>query len=97
MSQAVRRDIIPLCLTAFMLIAEIPAVLEIGKPYNTETPSFALATLLLISASALWFWAEFITMLTNRKRRAVHDFIAGSVVVRLPQIETYVEPARCLS
>ena len=29
-----------------------------------------------------WFAAELITMLTNAKRRAVHDFIARSVVVR---------------
>jgi uncharacterized RDD family membrane protein YckC len=30
----------------------------------------------------LWFLAEVLTMFTNRKRRALHDFIAGTVVVR---------------
>jgi len=30
----------------------------------------------------IWIWSEFIVMLTNRKRRALHDFIAGTVVVR---------------
>ncbi len=29
-----------------------------------------------------WFGAEVVTMLWNNKRRAIHDFIAGSVVVR---------------
>ena len=29
-----------------------------------------------------WYLAEIITMLTNNKRRALHDFIAGTVVVR---------------
>jgi uncharacterized RDD family membrane protein YckC len=29
----------------------------------------------------VWIWSEFIVMLTNRKRRALHDFIAGTVVV----------------
>ena len=29
-----------------------------------------------------WYLAEIITMLTNDKRRALHDFIAGTVVVR---------------
>ena len=29
-----------------------------------------------------WFLAEIITMLTNKRRRALHDFIAGTVVVR---------------
>lgn len=30
----------------------------------------------------VWIWGEFISMLSNRKRRAVHDFIAGTVVVK---------------
>lgn len=30
-----------------------------------------------------WFVVELVTMLTNNKRRAVHDFIAGSVVINL--------------
>lgn len=34
--------------------------------------------------SQVWIWSEFIVMLTNRKRRALHDFIAGTVVVREP-------------
>ena len=30
----------------------------------------------------IWIWSEFIVLLTNRKRRALHDFVAGTVVVR---------------
>jgi uncharacterized RDD family membrane protein YckC len=30
-----------------------------------------------------WFVLELVTMLTNKKRRALHDLIAGTVVVRL--------------
>ena len=30
----------------------------------------------------VWIWGEFIVLLTNRKRRALHDFIAGTVVIR---------------
>jgi uncharacterized RDD family membrane protein YckC len=30
----------------------------------------------------VWIWGEFIVLMTNRKRRALHDFIAGTVVVR---------------
>lgn len=29
-----------------------------------------------------WYLAEIITMLTNSKRRALHDFLAGTVVIR---------------
>jgi uncharacterized RDD family membrane protein YckC len=30
----------------------------------------------------IWVYAEFIVLLTNKKRRALHDFLAGTVVVR---------------
>jgi uncharacterized RDD family membrane protein YckC len=29
----------------------------------------------------IWIWSEFIVLLTNKRRRALHDFIAGTVVV----------------
>lgn len=29
----------------------------------------------------LWIWGELVVLLTNRKRRALHDFLAGTVVV----------------
>lgn len=32
-------------------------------------------------ANAVWFWGELLVLLTNKKRRALHDFIAGTVVV----------------
>ena len=33
-------------------------------------------------ASIIWFLLEIISMMTNEKRRAFHDYIAGTVVVR---------------
>ncbi len=32
-----------------------------------------------------WMLSEFLVLLTNRKRRALHDFVAGAVVVQKPQ------------
>ena len=29
----------------------------------------------------VWFWSEVVVMLFNRKRRALHDYIAGTVVI----------------
>jgi uncharacterized RDD family membrane protein YckC len=29
----------------------------------------------------LWFWSEVLVLLFNKKRRAIHDFIAGTLVV----------------
>jgi len=41
-----------------------------------------------------WIWSEFIVMMTNKKRRALHDFIAGTVVVRRDsQLQTQPTPA----
>lgn len=44
------------------------------------------AGVVLGSAMAIWFLLEVVTMLTNDKRRALHDWIAGSVVVRTDQV-----------
>lgn len=32
-------------------------------------------------AQTAWIWGEFLVLLTNERRRAIHDFIAGTVVV----------------
>lgn len=44
----------------------------------TDTMVFRLSTTLPL----LWYAVEVLTMLTNKKRRALHDFIGGTVVVR---------------
>lgn len=36
------------------------------------------------TASLIWFWSEFIVMLLNKRRRALHDFIAGTIVIAEP-------------
>jgi len=48
-----------------------PAMLLAGKSFWAIT-----------ALPVLWYITELLTMLTNRKRRALHDFIAGTVVVR---------------
>lgn len=47
---------------------------------------------LLTALPGLWFIAEVLTMLTNEKRRALHDFIAGTVVVRTNTEERIAQP-----
>jgi uncharacterized RDD family membrane protein YckC len=36
-------------------------------------------------AMTCWIWGEFLTMLFNARRRAVHDYLAGTVVIRDPE------------
>jgi uncharacterized RDD family membrane protein YckC len=83
--QAWLREGIPLLLSVGGIVYEISLILN-GQ-LNSKTIAnrelfdnrwFWLAN----SVPTLWFFAEVLTMLTNRKRRALHDFIAGTVVVR---------------
>jgi len=36
---------------------------------------------ILSTCSHLWFWSECIVLLFNKRKRAIHDFIAGTVVI----------------
>ena len=50
--------------------------------YISGAESTNLPGELLVWASLAWLALELVTMLTNEKRRAFHDYIAGTVVVR---------------
>ncbi len=86
-SQALMRDSIPLVILAPLLIYESYRFLMglaigellIGTESADSPTSREMWTFFVVLA---WWVAEFVTMLTNDKRRAVHDFIAGTVVVR---------------
>jgi uncharacterized RDD family membrane protein YckC len=47
-------------------------------------PSWRLAVRV---AMGCWVWGEFLTMLFNERRRAVHDYLAGTVVIHDPVVE----------
>lgn len=73
--QAVIRESIPFLITIIIIIYEPisgDSILNGGSNKLT-----ALHTIY-----GLWFLAEIVTMLTNTKRRALHDFLAGTVVIR---------------
>jgi len=42
----------------------------------------------LRSVMNIWTWLSFFVVLLNKKRRAPHDFIAGTMVVSKPELET---------
>jgi uncharacterized RDD family membrane protein YckC len=80
MKQAVLRDIFGV---AFLLIGWVFDIhnLIYGPALSQSGPFAVIAMVVGYSALGL-FGVEVITMLTNRKRRALHDFIAGSVVIQ---------------
>jgi len=84
--QAWLREVVPVLLSVGFLGWDVfliltgrvsPSALASG-----EAPTVNRTTWLLGALPLLWFVAEVVTMLTNKKRRALHDFIAGTVVVR---------------
>ena len=80
--QAVLRDIVPIALSLTTVVNGLPRVLAGLDPY-IDPSEFNWIDKFWLFGSLIWFVAELATMLTNAKRRAVHDFIAKSVVVRV--------------
>jgi len=37
---------------------------------------------LVSTLSQVWWWSEFIVLLFNKRKRAIHDFMAGTVVIK---------------
>jgi uncharacterized RDD family membrane protein YckC len=56
--------------------------LIIMNQYSVDSHRLTLPLQILGGAAFGWFLLELISMLINPKRRAVHDLIAGTVVVR---------------
>jgi uncharacterized RDD family membrane protein YckC len=85
MSQAFRRNMVPLMFIALSLVFNGPKILHGIYPQN---PTFILdfTAYLSLFTGIGWFLAEVITMLTNNRRRAIHDYIAGSVVIKTEKI-----------
>ena len=82
-AQAARRDSVLIPPLLFVASIELPMILSGDYPQHAQLEPF-VETLFLISGLCVQIWAaaEIVSMLTNRKRRAIHDFLAGSVVVR---------------
>ena len=79
-TQAILRNIVQ------VLVAPISLTIVLGNLFDGKIINRGLGDLEHIMwlgfAVIIWGALEMITMLFNRKRRAIHDFIAGTVVVR---------------
>ncbi len=60
--------------------------------FDGPNPSFSKMPLFVfyfVGVQLIWFfyvWSEVFVLLTNKKRRAIHDFIAGTVVIHDPRL-----------
>ena len=78
--QAFLRDIRNVVTSSLAYLYLVQVVLS-GK-YVRDAELSATPGMILGSAALVWFLLEVVTMLTNSKRRALHDFIARTVVVK---------------
>jgi len=77
--QAFMRDIVLIVLDIAILIYAIYTLL-MGVPENTFIDNW------FTFVGLGWFVAEVVTAVTNPQRRAIHDYIADTVVVRLDRM-----------
>ncbi|MGB5690162.1 MAG: RDD family protein [Woeseiaceae bacterium] len=78
--QAVMRDIVPIVILAFGVLHYGASLIDAE---GALAASLAFALIGIGVVSFIWPLAEIVTMLLNEKRRAIHDFIAGTVVIRI--------------
>jgi uncharacterized RDD family membrane protein YckC len=94
--QAFLRHFVDLALTIIGKISFLVALFSVSR-VNFEISGWEARNALLRDASPYWgFWAEhalaiwilseMIVLLFNKKKRALHDFIAGTVVIRTNQL-----------
>jgi len=76
MKQALLRDCIPLIFATILLILSLFGLANEETGTNT-------ATIILSVIVMSWAILEIVTLLFNQKRRALHDFVAGTVVLRI--------------
>ena len=81
---AIKRDIVPLCIECTLFVVQyfqgkdVLGIYFYEKPYTTELDTEIMMFLVI---PLLWQLLEIGSMLFSKKRRALHDFIAHSVVV----------------
>jgi uncharacterized RDD family membrane protein YckC len=92
MMQAVLRNIVPLVLLSLGFWAYLPPMIHHQPPIDfAQQP---LAARVLGYVSFIWGWADILTVFTNTKRRALHDYIAGSVVIRTEADTSFAASSR---
>jgi uncharacterized RDD family membrane protein YckC len=97
MTQALRREAINLPFALWFFDAGLALVARGENPHGLDRTQYGPSVGLMFGVMFGVFVLELLTTLTNSKRRALHDFIAGSVVVRTRALdrtdsdETYVD------
>jgi len=89
--QALLRSSVDVAFVVLMLVAEAIAFSEADPDIYSNLDWMKRTEYMMLFfpawygliklASQFWYWGEFIVLLFNKKKRAIHDFIAGTVVI----------------
>lgn len=71
--QAIIRDLFPLLVMSYLFFTGYSSKVDV---FDINIP------LIVTSVYFLWYVVEVITMLFNKKRRALHDYLAGTISIR---------------
>ncbi len=86
LKQALLRSSIDLCFAVLFVAADMSALSQVGASEylvaNANLQKYYPSWFSNVElAMYIWSFGEFITLLFNRRKRAIHDFIAGTVVI----------------
>jgi uncharacterized RDD family membrane protein YckC len=99
--EAILRHIVSFALTILSSVSMIIGLLEADEEIFTRL-SWLQQSQYLMSLSPIlfkfnawtsniWFYSELVVLLTNKRKRAIHDFIAGTVIVRTKYLDKIEE------
>ncbi|AYB29324.1 RDD family protein [Chryseolinea soli] len=90
--EAVTRHVVMLALTLITAVVTIISIYQVPNDVyyasNLMKRSQAISgvypkfSFFLSVCTNIWMYSEFLVLLTNRKRKAIHDYMAGTVVIR---------------
>lgn len=91
--QALLRSSVDICFSFFGIVAQVAAISNANPDQylNANWMERGNYLILLYPAwyrtlnvfSQIWFWSEFVVLLFNKRKRAIHDFIADTVVINV--------------
>ena len=90
--EAILRHIVLLVLSILSIIIMISCILSADEETYTRLSWLKQSQYLMTLSpiffkfytwtSNIWIYSEFIVLLTNKRKRAIHDYIAGTVIVK---------------
>jgi uncharacterized RDD family membrane protein YckC len=87
--RAILRDIGLIIPAVGASLFNIPYLLARQNPYE-QPGGMSPVEMVFTFASVAWFLLEMLTALLNPQRRALHDYIAGTVVIKVPNQALFV-------